>query len=63
MLFVSLLRKAGTSGRNWVVGVFNRSALKMEAPRPGNGGGEEDTDLLSCTVLNLWIEGSPRRGL
>lgn len=57
---MSLIRKAVTGGRTWVVGFFNRSALKTEVPpRPG---GKRGTDL-SCTVLQLCIEGSPKGGL
>ena len=58
MLFVSLLRKAGTGGSNWVFGVFNKCPLKTEAPPRPRGTG--DTELHG---LHLWLEGSPRRGL
>lgn len=47
------LRKAGTGGRNWVVGIFNRPALMTDALR---NKGHRPSEL---SVSQFCVEGSP----
>lgn len=41
------LKKAGTGGRNWVVGIFNRPTLMIKAPNKGH----RPSELLCFTIL------------